>query len=212
MRDHEPVVYENFKGLWRPTPMSGSLDLQGLKDNDQTCPDGYGLDCINFNFNISSMYVRERFSSFTTALSSFGAEPISIHIITNIPSQNGEFLVGDGAGDLYHFDGTTTTLIHSGPGTNRYHFLPYLDRIYIAIAGTFNVAGVSTEPLLVYQASGIRDAGGTSPSTAANVANSGSGIVQAGTRFFGVSFETDTGFITPPTATNPTSLVCPGNQ
>jgi hypothetical protein len=193
MRDHQPILFENFNGLFsrgdiEDTPMDHFSDCQNLK------------------------YVGG--SSFATrdglGLSQNVAAPLSkILRIYNYPtSDKNTILVLTDGGKIYHVVDSTTVFgpILTIATMTDFGFVPYAGRAYITpfttelVGGLNRERGLQNEFVYVYKGDGTaaRKAAGAKPTTNIVPANGAAGYTDAGIHIFGYVFETDTGYLTAP--------------
>src|SRR5262245_13212155 len=170
MRDHEPKLIEEFKGLFR----RGSQD---------SVPEDHFTDCNNVKYTHSGFRTRD------------GIEPFLPYAnVVRIYPFNQSVVVLDNAGNIYHSDRASpfTPILTIG-GMVDFHIQKYADRIYITPNGPTN------EFIYVYKygdAAGARKAAGAGPGSTPTLSVGGSGHVEKGVHIFAVAYETDTGFIT----------------
>lgn len=196
MRDHQPVVLEEFNGLWsqddkESTPMDHFSEAQNLKF---VGPKAFGTrDGIGILQNVAVPLGNIlRFYNYPT-----------------VDKQTLLVLVKNGAnGEIYHVVDTTTVF---GPvltiaGMTDFGFVPYAGRAYITpfnstLVGTLNrEIGLQNEFLYVYKGDGTaaRKAGGNPPTVNITPSNGAAGHTDAGVHIFGYVYETDTGYLTAP--------------
>lgn len=193
MRDHQPLVIENFNGLW---------DRGDVEDT----PMDHFSDCVNLKyFGDSGFASRDgirRHQQVTVPLA-------NILRIYNYPTSDAQtLLVLTSGGSIYHVVDTSTVYgpILTIAEMEDFGFVPYAGRAYITpfkteVVGELNrERGLEDEYVYVYKGDGTaaRPAGGTSPTTTISVANGGAGYNEAGVHIFGYVYETDTGYLTPP--------------
>lgn len=215
LRDHEPVTFDKFNGLW----------ARGDYDNT---PLDHFLDCENLKF-IGTASIGSRDG---IGISQDVAVPLSdIKRIYNYPTNTGNTLIvlvtnSLGVGEIYHVVNSTTVFgpLLSITGMTDFAFIPYAGRAYISpfstfVVGNLNVEkGLDNEFLYVYAGDGsaARKAAGVGMSGTPTVANGAAGHTDAGFHVFGFVSETVSGYLCPPTATvtfttSPTSSVSFGN-
>jgi len=140
----------------------------------------------------------------------------------NYPTQDkNTLLVLTVGGNLWHVVDSTTVFgpILTIPEMTDFGFAPYAGRAYITPFTTSVTGGLSREVgldgefLYVYLGDGTaaRKAGGTTPSGSITIANGAAGFTDPGLHIFGVVFETDTGYLTPPGGLNSFTTVA-GNS
>jgi hypothetical protein len=196
MRDHSAISLEKFRGLWqRGDPENTPLDhfqqasnVKFIGDNIQTRD---GIDIVQDV-----------------------AIPLNnIRRIYNYPTQTANTLIvlvenDAGEGEIYHVVDSTTTY---GPlltiaDMEDFAFVPYAGRGYISPFKSFTVGdliiqkGLENEFLYVYLGDGTtpRAAAGIGPTAGTLTIGNGTGNTDAGIHLFGVVFEYDTGYLSPP--------------
>jgi hypothetical protein len=193
MRDHQPLVLEEFNGLWaqddrESTPMDHFSECENLKF---VGPTAFGTrDGIGRHQNIAS--------------------PLSsILRMYNYPtSDRNTLLVLTDGGTIFHVVDETTVFgpILTIAGMTDFGFAPYAGRAYITpfdsqlVGGMNRELGLLNEFVYVYKGDGTtaRKAAGDKPTTNITVANGAAGHTDAGVHIFGYVFETDTGYLTAP--------------
>lgn len=196
MRDHQPIVLEEFNGLWaqediESTPLDHFSECQNLKF---VGPRAFGTrDGIDRHQNVAS--------------------PLSdVLRMYNYPTSDKQtllVLVKNGAnGEIYHVVDSTTMFgpILTIAGMTDFGFVPYNGRAYITpfftelIGGLNRERGMQNEFLYVYKGDGTnaRKAAGNPPTVNITVTNAGAGHTDAGVHIFGYVYETDTGYLTAP--------------
>lgn len=193
MRDHTPILFENFNGLFsrgdiEDTPMDHFSDCQNLR-----FPGGSSFatrDGIGLHQNV--------------------AVPLSkILRIYNYPtSDKNTILVLVDGGKIYHVVDSTTVYgpILTIATMTDFGFVPYAGRAYITpfttelVGGLNRERGLTGEFVYVYLGAGAaaRKAAGAKPTTNLTAANGAAGHTDAGIHIFGYVFETDTGYLTAP--------------
>lgn len=192
VREHEPVVIENFSGLWdRGDPESAPLDAFTQADNIQYFHSGFETrDAI------------DQYQDLTSALK-------KVKRIYNYVMQSGQtLLVLTDGGKIYHVVDKTTVY---GPiltiaamedfgfvGINgRAYITPFKN--YVNTKGINYQLGIQNEFIYVYKGDGTnaRKAAGQPPSGSALVATLGAGgLTDFGDHLIAVVYETDTGYMT----------------
>jgi hypothetical protein len=193
MRDHQPIVLEEFNGLWS-------------RGNIEETPLDHFSDCENIKFVGEKAFgTRDGIGRHQDV-----ASPLSnVLRMYNYPtSDKNTLLVLTSGGLIYHVvDGTTIF----GPiltiaNMTDFGFVPYAGRAYITpftteLVGTLNrERGLQSEFVYVYKGDGTaaRKAAGNGPTTNITPANGAAGFTDAGVHIFGYVFETDTGYLTAP--------------
>lgn len=193
MRDHEPIVLEEFNGLW------------SRGDIEETPMDHFS-DCNNIKFVGSTSFgTRDGIGRHQKV-----ASPLSnILRMYNYPTADkNTLLVLTQGGNIYHVVDSTTIFgpILTIPLMTDFGFAPYSGRAYITPFGTELVGslnrerGLAGEFVYVYKGDGTaaRKAAGNKPTVNITPANGAAGFTDAGVHIFGYVFETDTGYLTAP--------------
>lgn len=200
MRDHEPIIIDKFNGLW-------------TRGRPETTPLDHFTECNNVQyFGMKEFGTRDGVGRHQDV-----ATPVAkILRIYNYPTQTGNTLLilsQNGAnGEIYHVVNATT--MH-GPvltiaGMTDFALLPYAGRAYISpftttvVNGLNQEKGMTGEFLYVYKGDGTaaRKAAGPTAAGTITIANGAAGHTDVGRHVFGVVGETDTGYLSPPTALN----------
>jgi hypothetical protein len=193
MRDHQPIVLEEFNGLWK-------------KGDIEETPMDHFSECNNLQYVGSSSFG----SRYGIGPHQDVASPISnVLRMYNYPTEDkNTLLVLVDGGDIYHVVDSATIFgpILSIPTMTDFGFAPYSGRAYITPFGTELVGGLNRERGLngefvyVYKGDGTsaRKAAGAGPTTPLVPANGGAGYNDAGVHIFGYVFETDTGYLSAP--------------
>lgn len=185
MRGHDPILIEQFNGLW------------ARGDADSTPPDHF-VDCNNIQYIESGFATRDAIEPFYNPRAD-GVRKI-VRMYTFNTSTDDGLITLDDSGNFYHvIPGIpSATFILNVPNAEDFAMAAANDRAYIT---PFNQAGLN-DFLYVYNGNGLpaRKAGGNPPVDADGAlaaANSGTaGNVEAGIHIFGVVYETDSGFDT----------------
>jgi hypothetical protein len=195
LRDHEPIVIEDFNGLWvRGDAESVPLDHFGQADNIQYIHSGFET--------------RDSLDRYQTA----GTPLLKVQRIYNYTMQTGQsILVLVEGGMIYHMIGNSTVHgpILTIPAMEDFGFVAYNGRAYITPFKTYVDSqgvnyelGIKNEFVYVYKGDGTpaRPAGGSVPSGGALVATLGTASIgnatDAGFHLIAVVYETDTGYFT----------------
>jgi len=201
LRDHEPIVIDQFNGLW-------------LKGDPESVPKDHFSDGENFDFFARSAGVKtrdgvDRHQNVAVPLGNV------VRIYNYITQEKNTLLVltWDGTtGNIYHVVNSTTVYgpILTKTGMSDFAFVPYAGRAYISpftsyVVNNLNVEkGLQNEFLYVYVGDGTaaRKAAGTAASGTLTIVNGTAASNDAGLHIFGVVGETDTGYLSPPIALN----------
>lgn len=198
LRSHQPVVIENFKGLFQ-------------RGDPDECPLDHFTNAQNLQHLGNSITPRPGIG-----ISQDVAAPLlDIQRIYNYPTQDANTLImlafnDDGEGEIYHFVNPTTVFgpILTVETMTDFAFIPYAGRGYISPFTTFDTGdiniqkGIEDEVLYVYAGDGTnaRPAAGSGPAGDMAIANGGAGNTDAGLHIFGIVGETDSGFLSEPIA------------
>jgi hypothetical protein len=179
MRDHNPVLIEEFNGLWD----RGGID---------SVPIDHFSDCNNIQFLDSGFKTRD-------GEDVYKAYPNVVRIHTYIKQDTEALLVLDDAGNIYDTENPIdpTAAILTVSGMTDFSMVSIAGRAFITPHN--GISGLSGEYIYVYKGDGTaaRKAGGAKPTSAPVAANSATtGDVEAGYHVFAVVYETDTGFLT----------------
>lgn len=197
MRDHEPVRLEPFNGLYN-------------RGNIEETPLDHFSECDNLRF-VADRSFASRYG--IAPHQAIGVPLNSILRMYNYPTQDmNTLLVLVQGGDIYHVVDATTVFgpILSIAQMTDFGFVPYNGRAYITpfttelVGGLNRERGLAGEFLYVYAGDGTaaRKAAGVAPTGSLTIANGAVGHTDAGFHTFGVVFETDTGYLSPPGALN----------
>lgn len=179
MRGHNPVLIEEFNGLWK-------------RGDAESVPLDHFSECNNIQFQYSGFRTRDGINIYP-----IGAVSEILRIYTYITHGVESILILDNSGQLWHSTFPTTPILTIS-GMTDFAFYGFAGRAYISPHN--GVLGLQNEFVYVYKGDGTpaRKAGGSPPVgagfTAANSATTGD--VEAGIHVFGIVFETDTGFLT----------------
>lgn len=200
LRDHEPIIINQFGGLWnRGSPESTPLD--------------HFQDCENIKFLADEGFCTRD----GIGISQSVATPLSnIKRIYNYPTQTGNTLIvltyddATNIGKIYHVVNATT--VH-GPllsisNMQDFAFQPYAGRAYISPFKTYAVGalnqekGLQNEFLYVYNGDGTaaRKAAGAAPTGSMTIANGAAGYTDAGFHVFAAVYEYNSGYLSAPSA------------
>lgn len=179
MRDHEPVLIEEFNGLWA----RGDFD---------SCPLDHFPDCENIQFIEGGYKTRD-------GLDVLLPYRDVLRIYTYVQATGESLLVLDIHGDFYHsLSPTPYTPILSIPAATDFSFVSIAGRAYITPHDGHT--GLAGEFVYVYKGDGslARKAGGAKPTNGNKKSflgynNGQSGIIDAGVHIYGVSYVNGTG-------------------
>lgn len=191
MRDHEAIILEEFNGLWR----DGDIDSVPLDHFSEATNIQY------FNGGFKTRDGIDLYQSLGTALGNI----LRIH---PYKMQTGlTLLVLDASGNIHHVVSPTVThnnILSIGTMTD-FNTVSIAGRAYITPFFTDANGiekGITNQFLYVYLGAGVaaRKAAGPTAAGTVVVANGAAGSTDAGLHVFGVVGETDTGYLSPPTA------------
>lgn len=193
MRDHNPIVIEQFNGLWN-------------RGDVEEVPLDHFTDCNNLQFVGSSAFG----SRYGIGRHQDVASPLA-HVLRmyNYPTADkNTLLVLTTGGNIFHVVDKTTIYgpILTIPTMTDFGFTPYGGRAYITpfttelIGGLNRERGLQNEFVYVYKGDGTsaRRAGGAGPTVNLTPALGAAGLTDAGLHIFGYVYETDTGYLTKP--------------
>jgi hypothetical protein len=193
MRDHQPLVLEEFNGLW-------------ARGDVEDTPLDHFSDCQNLKYvGGSSFTVRDGVDRHQDV-----AAPLSriLRIYNYNTSEKNTILVLVEGGSIYHVVDASTVYgpILTISTMTDFGLLSYAGRAYITpftteLAGGLNrERGISGEFLYVYKGDGTpaRKAAGNKPTTNITIAHGALGYTDAGWHIFGYVYETDTGYLSAP--------------
>jgi len=198
MRNHSPVLIEEFNGLWR-------------RGDPESTPMDHFSDCNNLQFIQSGFRTRDGID-----VVNVGGKTISdvVRMYMYVHQNDEGLLVLDSHGNIYHTKSPTPLVpILSVTGMTDFAFVNISGRAYISPHD--GAIGLQDEFVYMYDGEGnpARAAAGNKPVDADGAlaaANSATvGNVEAGIHIFGVVYETDSGFLssfgpdTLPTVTTP---------
>lgn len=203
LRDHPPVVIEDFNGLWN-------------RGGDEAVPIDHFAQARNIQYGESNFTTRDGLDVDVPGVQ-------NIVRMYNYKLQDGESLIIlDSSGNFYHalYDGTDTVYgpILTIAGADDFGFHAVAGRAYITpfetnpdSDGVNKSNGISGEFVYVYKGDGTaaRKAAGNPPTGAAMGVAAGTGNSDLGFHLFAVVYETDTGYLTalgPGTFTGYTSV------
>lgn len=188
MRDHSPLTFDEFMGLWK----RGDAD---------SCPPDHSPDCNNIQFIQDGFETRNGKNILPITA---GTGVPNVLKVKNFPKiANESLLLLDTDGNIYDTGSPTPlTPILSIPNPEFVDFglVPFQGRAYISPADDKH--GLDFEFVYVYMGDGTvaRKAAGDPPTDADGALNSATsatvGNVEAGIHIFAVVYETDTGFLT----------------
>lgn len=193
MRDHQPIVFDQFNGLW------------ARGDKEETPMDHFS-ECNNLQFVGSSGFaVRDGLGRHQT----IGSPLSNVLRMYNYPTADkNTILVLVSGGMIYHVVDQATMFgpILTIPAMIDFGFVPYAGRAYITPFFTEQVGDLNRERglqnnfLYVYKGDGTaaRKAAGNKPTVNITPALGGAGHTDAGVHIFGYVYETDTGYLTAP--------------
>ena len=197
-RDHQPVVIDQFNGLWQ----------RGDRDNTP-------LDHFAASNNIKHIGTNAIRTRYGVGISQDVAVPLSnVKRIYNYPTNSANTLIvltydePTNTGEIHHVVDDTTVFgpILSIVGMTDFAFVPYAGRAYISPFATFDVGGLNVEKgldnefLYVYAGDGTaaRKAAGSPMSGNMTIANGGAGFTDAGFHIFAFVRETISGALSAP--------------
>lgn len=203
LRDHQPIIIDKFNGLYQ-------------RGDTDSVPLDHFIDCTNIKFIAdSAIQTRDGVGISQTVEVPLG----NVRRFYNYPTPTGSTLIvlilnDDDEGEIYHVVDSATVY---GPlltleGMVDFAFQPYAGRAYISPIGYYTITGFSDEDLniekgledeflYVYMGDGIaaRKAAGVGPTSGSlSIVNGAAGHTDPGFHLFGIVFEYDTGYLSPP--------------
>jgi len=186
MRNHTPIPITQFNGLW------------ARGDNDSV-PSDHFSDCNNIDFSQTSVFTR---APFAKAFNRLGFTPGRTVVYSNNITHKTYFLILDPiGGNLYSMQISPIVggpvLILTVPGMTDFGFANFFGRAYISPSN--GITGISGQLVQVYDGTLLWPAAGQTPALGTfNVTNVVlTGDIDGGNHWFGVSYLTKSGFITP---------------
>lgn len=196
-RDHEPLVIEEFQGLW-------------VRGDPESAPSDHFIQADNVQYFHSGVETRDGLVNYLT-------NPIpnlQFKRIYNYVTRDGQTLIAlTTGGEIHHVTGPSNTIatsILTIPEMDDFGFVAINGRAYITPFKTYTnfqgekyQLGLKNEFLYVYKGDGTpaRKAGGKPPTGSALVVANGvaaADITDIGKHLLSVLYETDTGFLTAP--------------
>jgi len=180
MRDHEPVVIEEFNGLY-------------VRGDPEVCPPDHSPDLSNVQFIQSGIRTRDGINTYEP----YGnVVRIYTYVFITPTTQTESLLILDNLGNIYHDKSPTPWVpILTIAAMKDFGFANINGRAFIN-PNDGNV-GLTGQFVYVYKGDGTpaRKAGATPPVGTLTLANTGIGNMSIGVHVFAVAFETDTGYI-----------------
>lgn len=198
MRDHKPIIIDQFNGLY------------DVGDIESTPLDHFS-ECENIQFiGPNSFGTRPGVDKTQNVAVPLGNVVRIYNYVTQVANTLLVLTYDGTTGKIYHVIDSTTVY---GPiltivGMTDFAFVPYAGRAYISPFDSFVIGGLNVEKgmqnefLYVYLGNGAaaRKAGGTIPAGTLTINNGAAGHTDAGFHLFAVVGETDTGFLSSPFA------------
>lgn len=193
MREHDTIVLENFNGLWR-------------NGDDDAVPMDHFMQADNIQYFTGGFETRDGIDLYQDLGVALG----NIARIHPYRMQTGlTLLVLDTLGNIHHVvsPGLTYTNILTIATMTDFNTVSIAGRAYITPIFTDANGiekGIQNQFLYVYLGAGVtaRKAAGPTAAGTLTIANGAAGLTDAGLHVFGVVGETDTGYLSPPTALN----------
>ena len=193
VRDHEPIVIEEFNGWWD-------------RGDDESAPSDHFIQADNVQYFNSGVETRDPLDKWQS-----GTPTGKILRLYNYVMQNGQTLIAlTEGGKIYH--AVSPSVLHGPiltiPEMTDFGFVAIAGRAYITPFKTYVNAqgfnyqlGIKNEYLYVYKGDGTpaRKAGGPAPTGGElTLAHDVEGRTDFGLHLIGVVYETDTGYLTAP--------------
>lgn len=194
MRNHDPIVIEEFNGLW-------------ARGGTDSTPLDHWSDCNNVDFIESGFKTRDGINVREPGIPNV----LKVYNYPKISSES--LLILDTSGNIFDSAYPSTPILTIS-GMLDFGLAFFAGRAYISPSTT--VHGMAGEFLYVYLGDGTvaRKAGGAPPTNAEgalNTINAGAaGNVEPGYHIFGAVYETDTGFLTQIGPDTLVALLAPG--
>jgi hypothetical protein len=191
MRDHAPITIDEFNGLWQ-------------RGDDDAIPLDHFKEATNIQYFEGGFRTRDGIDLYQSG----GTQLTNVLRIHPYKMQTGlTLLVLTSGGSIHHVRNSTTihNNILSKAGMTDFNVVSWAGRAYITpfFTDTDDIEkGLQNEFLYVYKGDGVaaRKAAGNPPTGTLSVANGAAGNMDAGLHLFGVVFESDTGWLSPPAA------------
>lgn len=193
MRDHEPIVIDEFNGLW-------------ADGDDDACPADHFLEATNIEYFEGGFRTRDGidlYQSLGTALGNI----LRIHPYKMTTGLT--LLVLDSSGNIHHVVSPNVTHLNilSIASMTDFNVVSWAGRAYITPFFTDSNGtekGIQNQFLYVYLGAGVaaRKAAGPTPAGTIVINSGAAALMDAGLHVFGVVGETDTGYLSPPVALN----------
>lgn len=181
MRDHTPLVIDEFNGLWK-------------RGGKESVPQDHFANCADLMFNEGEFRSRDGIDVYPIPINTVAR--LYMYVFNEIEG----LLVLDTLGNLYYTNSPTpSNAILSVAGMTDFAFTPINGRAYISPHNS--ITGIENEFLYVFNGTGLaRKAGGKWPigPNGFSAALGAVGHVEAGIHIFAVTYETDSGFETSP--------------
>lgn len=182
MRDHEPLIIEEFNGLWS----RGDID---------TCPLDHFTESINIKYTPNGFTQRDGLDQLDPGTNIAGIKRIYTY---NIPAGDG-FLALDSSNNIWHII-PTVSKTNILTVANMTDFKMIVVNTY-AIITPQNPPSAINDKCYIYRGDGVaaRQVGGIQPVNADGAlaaASGAAGSVEAGYHVYGVVYLTNTGFFT----------------
>lgn len=181
MREHNPVLLEEFNGLWR-------------RGDAESCPIDHFSDCNNIAYIQSGFQWRDGANPYKEQIQGINIERMFPY---TYESKQG-LLILDDKFNIYDASLPKSNIpILTVNGMTDFAAVNFSNRVYISPHD--GKSGLQGEFLYVYMGDGVpaRKAGGAGPvGTMSAAISPTAGNVEPGYHIFGVVYETDTGFLT----------------
>lgn len=191
MRDHEPIEIEEFNGLW-------------VNGDEDSVPADHFSEAENIQYFDGGFETRDGLDLYQNLGTALG-NIVRIHPYKMTTGLT--LLVLENGGNLHHVVSPTVTHLNilQIPAMTDFNVVSWAGRAYITPFATDANGiekGITGEFLYVYLGAGVaaRKAAGPTAAGTVTVANGAAGLMDAGIHIFGVVGETDTGYLSPPTA------------
>lgn len=202
MRDHEPIVIDEFNGLW-------------ANGDEDSVPADHFSEATNIQYFEGGFETRDGIDLYQSLGTALG-NVLRIHPFKMTTGLT--LLVLESGGNIHHVVSPTVTHLNvlSIASMTDFNVVSWAGRAYITPFFTDSNGtekGIGSQFLYVYLGAGVvaRKAAGPTPAGTVTIANGAAGLMDFGDHIFGVVGESDTGYLSPPVALN-SFVVQPNNK
>jgi hypothetical protein len=151
MRDHNPITFEEFNGLW-------------ARGGEDSCPDDHFTDCNNVEYIQSGFQTRSGVDTYSAT-----RHPVRMYQYNAGPLGLEGMLILNNVGEIHHVIGLTDFLVMTIATMTDFGFVDFDGRAYISPSSNAGPSGLAGEKLYVYsgdQTTVARKAAGVPPANA----------------------------------------------